>query len=104
MSNVIYKGESKTLQFSIKNSNGLPANITGGLPTWRLADNFVSPTLITKVGVITNPVGGIITVALDEVDTDALDAGKYIYELVLEIDGSTVVVAQGTIDILSALL
>jgi hypothetical protein len=104
MSNIIYKGESKSLQFSIKNSNGHPANLAGGVATWRLAATFTSATLLTKAGVVTNAAGGIVTVALDEVDTDALNVGKYIYELVLEIDGSTIVAAQGTIDILSALL
>lgn len=103
MSNVLYVGESKTLQFSIKNPNGSASNLTGGTATWRLAESFVSTPLIVKNAVVSNPAGGIVTVNLDEVDTQGLAAGKYIFELLILIDGNTIVASQGTIDVLSAL-
>lgn len=103
MSNIIYRGESKTLQFTIKNANGTAANLTGGSATWRLASSLTATASITKSGVLTNPAGGIVTVLLDEVDTQPIAAGKWIYELLVLLDGNTIVASQGTIDVLEGL-
>jgi hypothetical protein len=104
MSNIIYRGESKDLLFSIKNANGQPANLLGASATFRFGSSFGSTFLFSKVGVLTNPVGGVINVFIDEADTQDLSAGPYIYELVIELDGNTTVASQGTINILSSLL
>lgn len=100
MANVIYIGESKSLLFTIKNANGTAANLTGATATWRLASNFTAAAIITRAGVVSNPVGGIVVVNLDEVDTVGLQPDKYIHELVILLDGNTIVASTGTIDVL----
>lgn len=103
MANIIYRGESKTLQYTVKNANGTAANLTGGSATWRLASSLTGALSITKAATLTNPAGGIVTVVLDEVDTSPIAAGKYIAELLILLDGNTIVASQGTIDMLEGL-
>jgi hypothetical protein len=104
MSNIIYRGESKALVFTLTNDGGVPANLTGAVATFRLSKAFGVAPEITKVGSITTPLLGKVTVILDEADTEDLNAQPYIYELVIEKDGNTIVSSQGTINILSSLL
>jgi hypothetical protein len=102
MANTIYRGESKALVFTLTDDGGTPANLTGAVATFRLAKSFGVAPLITKSGSIPAPLTGKVTVLLDEVDTEDLEFGPHIYELVVVKDGDTYVSSQGTIDILQA--
>lgn len=104
MANVIYRGESKDILFQIKNANGQPANILGAVATFRMTKGYATPASITKVASLTNPAVGVINVFIDEADTDDLELGPYLYELVIELDGNTTVAAQGTIHVLYSIL
>jgi hypothetical protein len=104
MANIIYRGESKVLVFTLTDDGGSPANLTGAVATFRLAKSFGVTPLITRSGSIPTPLTGKVTVLLDEADTDDLEAIPHIYELVVEINGDTYVSSQGTIYILKSIL
>ena len=92
------------ISFTVKNSSGGIQNLTGANATLRIGKNFVDAVEITKVGSIPAPLTGIVTFSLEEADTEDLDPMNYVYEMVVELSGSTTVAAQGTIYILNALL
>jgi hypothetical protein len=104
MSNIIYRGESKALVFTLTDDGGTPAILTAAVATFRLAKSFGVAPVAVKVGAIPAPLTGKVTVILDEADTEDLDAVPHIYELVIEKDGNTVVSSQGTIYILNSIL
>lgn len=101
----MYSGDSVSIAVTVTDSStGAAVNLTGATMTWALADTAGATARLTKTsadGDIT--VGGassnVATVTLTAADTAGL-AGVYVHELqVVDGDGKTYTVYQGTLRI-----
>jgi len=76
------RGEARTLEFSVKDSDGAPVDITG----WAIeaevkaAVGDADPALVTRPGVITDAVNGLFTVTFVTADTDR-DPVEWVWDL-----------------------
>lgn len=99
-----YTGEDKQLVFTIYQSDGTTAqDVTGWALSWRLkkrATDADSASILTKTTVsgiaLTTPASGIVTVTVDDTDTDSLAPQTYYHELKRTTAGNETVLAYGT--------
>lgn len=69
----MYRGEDKTITYTILQSNGSsPQNITGWTMTFRVASAQWGAAILTKVPTLTSPTTGECTVQLASADTSSL--------------------------------
>jgi len=97
-----FRGEDKTLQFTITSDGTTAVDISGWSLQFILC-NLDGTTVFTKDNVvsggginITNPTNGVLEVDIDDVDTDPLLVEKFKYELRRSDTGLEAVLAHGT--------
>ena len=112
----IYQGNTRILQFAVKDEDGTSAkNLTGYTATFAVArvspagiplrtspviDHSTTDTLPQIV--ITDPAGGVIEFTFDAADTASLSPAEYYFELeVTDAAGGTLVVSTGTLTVLT---
>ena len=103
----VYQGSDVLITVTVYESDGYTADVITG---WDLEATFAKPvsrsidTTLTKTigdGVtITNGAGGVCTVALEDTDTDEMDAGEWEWSLWRIDDGSEAPLAIGTLTII----
>lgn len=103
----MYQGEDKTITVSIANEQGAAYGSTSGLTfVWKVATSDVAASAVLTKSTgngITNGVS-IITITIDEADTDDLAAGSYYHECrVTDSNGDESVVFTGSLSILSSI-
>ncbi|MEE8551512.1 MAG: hypothetical protein V3T08_09705 [Gemmatimonadota bacterium] len=114
----IFSGDTKRLNYTVRDANGAAIDITGGTFRWGLSklsqealgEGKVKPqgdALVTKtlgLGItLTAPTLGQLRVTLDPADTASLK-GDFYHELEMVLAGATSTVAFGRIDIKKDLL
>ena len=88
----IDQGSDATIELHLVDKNGTAKNLTGYTVTARLKKNYSDSageaTAFTSV--VTNTTGGIATLSLSNTQTDALKAGRHVYDVELSnIDSSS---------------
>ena len=112
----IYQGNTRILQFAVKDEDGTSAkNLTGYSATFAVARMNAagiplksspvvdhSTTDTSPQVVITDPVNGLIEFTFVDADTASLSPAEYYFELeVTDGAGATLVVSTGTLTILT---
>jgi hypothetical protein len=92
----VFVAEAKTLRWTIYDSAGAVANITGWTLQWKLEVAQGGATSVTKAGVVTDGPNGIATVTLLTADTSALPGGTYFHHLDRTDSGFESVLSAGT--------
>lgn len=82
----IFRGDTKTLTYTIKDANDAIVDLTGGTAKWEAARSVNSATKdiqkSTSSGIaIMAPTSGILVVTIDPADTASLGVGGYYHEL-----------------------
>ena len=81
----IDQGSDATIELHLVDKNGTAKNLTGYTVTARLKKNYSDSageaTAFTSV--VTNTTGGIATLSLSNTQTDALKAGRHVYDVLL---------------------
>ena len=88
----IDQGSDATIELHLVDKNGTAKNLTGYTVTARLKKNYSDSageaTAFTNV--VTNTTGGIATLSLSNTQTDALKAGRHVYDVELSnVDSSS---------------
>ncbi|HMN10729.1 MAG TPA: BppU family phage baseplate upper protein [Bellilinea sp.] len=95
----MYSGDTHHLDITVKNSNGMPVDLTGASITWALYDQAgtIQVTKTSESGIsLTDPANGVFRVTLSPIDTDTL-AGKYRHEAeITDVLGQVGTVTRGT--------
>lgn len=89
---VLYRGYATTRTIYIQNAAGAPENLTGKTLSFTIAvidrDGNLGARKLQKSCTITNPTGGVATVAIAAADFTTIAAGTYAYEFTI-IDSSS---------------
>ena len=96
VSDQVYVGEAKTLRWTIYDSAGAVANVTGWTTLWSLETQQGSTPLLTHAGTVTDGPNGIITVTLLAAETSALTGGTYFHHLDRTDTGNESVLSAGS--------
>ena len=102
------KGDTKILEFTVKDSDGTVVDITGSTSKWEAARGGRTATTknIAKSGISpSDPTNGKFQVTIDPADTSSLAAGKYFHEAELTDSSSRVItVAEGQMTLVEDLV
>jgi hypothetical protein len=96
VSDNVFTGEAKSLRFTITDSAGVVANISGWTLSWKLEPAQGQAASVTKTGAITDGPNGVATVTLAASDTAALAGGTYFHHLDRTDSGFESVLSAGT--------
>lgn len=105
----MFAGDSKTLEVTVKDADGVVVDITGATIRWSLARSVNStPALLQKaVGsgiTITDGPNGRFDVALANADTETLSDAYYHEAEVILLDGTIATVVSGAVTIKRTLI
>ena len=87
----IDQGSDATIELHLVDKNGTAKNLTGYTVTARLKKNYSDSAgeATSFTSVITNTTGGIATLSLTNTQTDALKAGRHVYDVELSFQDSS---------------
>ena len=88
----IDQGSDATIELHLVDKNGAAKNLSGHTVTAKLKKNYndSSGEATAFTPVITNGTGGIVTLSLTNSQTDALKAGRHVYDVELShVDSSS---------------
>lgn len=77
----LYKGVDNAIQFSFKNSDQKPVNVTGWTITFNMLSDQEGILVATKTATVVNAVAGLVTVSLKALDLLDLENNYYNYAL-----------------------
>ena len=88
----IDQGSDATIELHLVDKNGAAKNLTGHTLSARLKKNYSDSAgeATTFTSVVTNTTGGIATLSLTNTQTDALKAGRHVYDVELSFQDSSV--------------
>jgi len=102
----IDQGADASIELHLVNTDGSKKNLTNHTVTAKMKKNYTSDSSDTTdfVSTIANALDGIATISLTNLQTDALKAGRYVYDVELSFqdsDGDTIIerVLEGKITI-----
>lgn len=102
----IDQGADATIELHLVNTDGSKKNLTNHTVMAKMKKNYTSDSSDTTdfVSTVSNALDGIATISLTNIQTDALKAGRYVYDVELSFqdsDGDTIIerVLEGKITI-----
>ena len=102
----IDQGADASIELHLVNTDGSKKNLTNHTITAKMKKNYTSDSSDTTdfVSTVSNALDGIATISLTNIQTDALKAGRYVYDVelsFLDSDGDTIIerVLEGKITI-----
>lgn len=99
------KGTDVTLQLELEDLNGNPKDLTNYTVAGKIKKTYSSSSSTSFTTEIQAPsTGGVVNLSLSNTQTDALKAGRYVYDVEISFvdsDANTVVerVLEGTIEV-----
>lgn len=97
----IDQGSDFTSIITVEGNDGLVFNLTGYLPRGQIRKSYASLTAVDFTASILSNVGGTITISLDNAETLAMKAGRYVYDIEVKHTASGIVtrIAEGNLEI-----
>ena len=90
----IDQGSTFSVDIDVTDADGDALNLTDFTVQGQMRKTYTSSTATTFVSEITNATGGVVTISLTAATTNALKAGRYVYDVELSFadsDGETIV-------------
>lgn len=105
MTPAMHAGNTRNLNYTVKDRTGAAVNLTGASITWRMAAARDGAALVSKStssGItVTSAANGLFTVALAAADTATLEPGTYWHQAtVTDGSGNVVTILTDTMQIL----
>ena len=88
----IDQGSTFSVDIDVTDADGDALNLTNYTVKGQMRKTYTSSTATTFVSEITNATGGVVTISLTATATNALKAGRYVYDV--EITSPTSVVTR----------
>lgn len=95
------QGTTFSTDLTIKNDDGSAINVANAVFTCQIRKSYYSANATANVTVTkANSANGDITLSLDAANTANIKAGRYLYDLKMLNDGTTIRVIEGVITVL----
>ena len=97
----IDQGATFTTTVTVTDANGDAVNLSGYSVAAQIRKTFLSSTATAFTATISNASSGEITISLTPTQTTALEAGRFVYDVLITASGGTktrVVEGQGTVN------
>ena len=93
----IDQGTTFSLAITVSDQYGEGMDLTDYTVTSQMRKSYQSVTAITFTTAKTTPLDGILTISLTAVQTSAIKAGRYVYDIEITSDEETLRVLEGIV-------
>jgi hypothetical protein len=93
----IDQGTTFSLSLMVNDQNGDPKDLTDYTAAAQMRKSYYTNTSISFTAEITLPEDGEVTISLTAVQTSAIKAGRYVYDIEITGDGETLRVLEGIV-------
>tara|TARA_Y100000361_G_scaffold52844_1_gene46217 strand:+ start:186 stop:521 length:336 start_codon:yes stop_codon:yes gene_type:complete len=97
------QGTDFTMSVDVTDTDGDALNLTGFTVAGQVRRSYFSTTAVNFTCAVSNATSGIITVSLSGTQSDAMKAGRYVYDVEITNSGGTKTrVLEGQLEIMPA--
>ena len=97
------QGTDFTMSVDVTDTDGDALNLTGFTVAGQVRRSYFSTTAVNFTCAVSNATSGIITVSLSGTQSDAMKAGRYVYDVeITNSGGTTTRVLEGQLEIMPA--
>jgi hypothetical protein len=93
----IDQGTTFSLSLMVNDQNGDPKDLTDYTAAAQMRKSYYTNTSVSFTAEITLPEDGEVTISLTAVQTSAIKAGRYVYDIEITGDGETLRVLEGIV-------
>jgi hypothetical protein len=95
----IYIDQGTTFSFpiSVSDQTGDPKDLTGYTVAAQMRRSYYTNTAINFTAAVSTPLDGEVTLSLTAVQTSAIKAGRYVYDIEITGEGETLRVLEGIV-------
>ena len=93
----IDQGTTFSLSLMVNDQNGDPKDLTDYTAAAQMRKSYYTNTSINFTAEISLPEDGEVTISLTAVQTSAIKAGRYVYDIEITGDGETLRVLEGIV-------
>ena len=98
---LVYQGSDFNIDFTVENDNGTEFDMTGYTVASMIKKHYTSSSSVTVTAVMTPVTAGRVQLSLNAVQTTAMKAGRYVYDVVITSpSGLKTRVLEGTVSVL----
>jgi len=96
----IDQGSTFSVDIDVTDSDGDALDLTDFTVQGQMRKTYTSSTATTFVSEITNATGGVVTISLTAATTNALKAGRYVYDVEITSPASVVTrIVEGQVEV-----
>jgi aminopeptidase-like protein len=96
----IDQGSTFSVDIDVTDADGDALNLTDFTVQGQMRKTYTSSTATTFVSEITNATGGVVTISLTAATTNALKAGRYVYDVEITSPASVVTrIVEGQVEV-----
>jgi len=98
---VVDQGSSYTASIDVTDTDGDNINLTGYTAAGQIRKTYSSSTAVDFATAIANPITGVLTISLTAAQTNAMKAGRYVYdvEITQTSSGAVTRVLEGQVEV-----
>ena len=93
----IDQGTTFSLSLAVNDQNGDLKDLTGYTVAAQMRKSYYTNTAINFTAAVSLPLDGEVTISLTAVQTSAIKAGRYVYDIEITGDGETLRVLEGIV-------
>ena len=93
------QGTDFSSSVDVTDSDGDPVPLTGYSVAGQIRKHYNSSTKVDFVATVSNATAGIISLSLSEATTNAMKAGRYVYDVEIDLSGTKTRVLEGQLEV-----
>lgn len=93
------QGTDFTMSVDVTDTDGDALNLTGFTVAGQVRRSYFSTTAVNFTCAVSNATSGIITVSLSGTQSDAMKAGRYVYDVEIDLNGTKTRVLEGQLEV-----
>ena len=93
------QGTDFSSSVDVTDSDGDPVALTGYSVAGQIRKHYNSSTKVDFVATVSNATAGIISLSLSAATTNAMKAGRYVYDVEIDLSGTKTRVLEGQLEV-----
>ena len=93
------QGTDFSSSVDVTDSDGDPVSLVGYSVAGQIRKHYNSSTKVDFVATVSNATAGIISLSLSAATTNAMKAGRYVYDVEIDLNGTKTRVLEGQLEV-----
>ena len=93
------QGTDFSSAIDVTDSDGDPVSLVGYTVAGQIRKHYNSSTKVDFVATVSNATAGIVSLSLSAATTNAMKAGRYVYDVEIDLNGTKTRVLEGQLEV-----